>query len=343
MSRTLFIFYHIWWGFIAGIWYYNLLFCCIRGMSLRNSRIVLVLTVTLSIIILTFLQLKRNRNSLAIAADLTAGYGLYTIAAYHDKYPGLIFVTFTASLVLSLFYFILIMFRRIQAEKHKNVIIRFRLKNTLTGCRNILCAGFAVMMLLAGLNSFFLISPQGKKDAGAENKVPEEQTIAANMETLILLSDENWNALNEEEKLQVLQTIANIERHYLGLPHELTVRVSDTEEDKLCGYYYDRTHEITINRTHLMADPSYALVDTIAHEAYHALQHRMVEAYEEADEEAKNLILFYDASVYSEELRNYKNGSEDFRDYYSQKCEEDARNYAKTATEEYFRRISEGM
>lgn len=91
----------------------------------------------------------------------------------------------------------------------------------------------------------------------------------------------------------------------------------------------------------LLNDSSDELVNTIAHEAYHSLQYRMIDTYEEANEDMKPLIFYYDASVYKEEFTNYIDGNSDICGYYTKKVEADARSYAKSATYEYFERIDE--
>lgn len=91
----------------------------------------------------------------------------------------------------------------------------------------------------------------------------------------------------------------------------------------------------------LLNDSSYELTDTIAHEAYHSHQHRMVEAYDEASDELKSLLFYYDATLYKEEFADYTDGFKDFCGYYNQECESDARRYARNAADEYFERIEE--
>ncbi|MCR5735235.1 MAG: hypothetical protein K6G22_11580 [Lachnospiraceae bacterium] len=339
-DRLFFILGHIWWGFIAGLWYYNLLFRCIKSCSLRESRIILVVTVALTSAVLMLTEMKRYRNDTSIALNLMAGYGIYTILSYLDTNRLFIMIVMAISGAFSAGFFILIMCRKINSTYSKRRVLKHRFIKAFSACRHVMCTGLLFLMIFTGINSFFNIPFLSPGYLTAKQAAEPEQTIDNNMDTLILLKYENWKELSEDEKLSVLQTVANIERRYLGLPHELIVNVANTK-DSLLGYYSDNTHEITVNREHLVNDSSFSLVNTIAHEAYHALQYRMVDAYDEAAEDSKDLLLFYEASIYKEEFKHYTDGSEDFCHYYSQQCESDARKYAKNAVYEYYERIAE--
>ena len=60
------------------------------------------------------------------------------------------------------------------------------------------------------------------------------------MDTILLLQEDEWEKLSAQERLDVLQTVANIEQRYLGLPNELNVGVANLDADIL-GYYTDQT------------------------------------------------------------------------------------------------------
>lgn len=167
-----------------------------------------------------------------------------------------------------------------------------------------------------------------------------EETIASNIETLILLDEDAWSILTVQERLDVLQTVANIERYYLGLPNELNVGVANlgkNGETIILASYTDVRHEIIISLSHLLYDSPWDVLDSVCHEAYHSYQCRLVEALNEMSEENQNLKMFSRIRSYAEEIDCYKDGEDSFIDYYSQKCESDARDYAENAVEDYYR------
>ena len=74
------------------------------------------------------------------------------------------------------------------------------------------------------------------------------------MDTILLLQEDEWEKLSAQERLDVLQAVANIEQRYLGLPNELNVGVANLDADIL-GYYTDKTHEIIVSADSLCMIP----------------------------------------------------------------------------------------
>lgn len=72
------------------------------------------------------------------------------------------------------------------------------------------------------------------------SKELEEQTIENNIDSILLLQENLWEKLSAQERLDVLQTVVNTERRYLGIPHELNVGVANLGEHTL-GHYIEGT------------------------------------------------------------------------------------------------------
>lgn len=335
-----FIIDHIWWAFIAWLWYKNILFRCLGTHSLKESRMILLGMLLCCSILGIALEMKKQRNSISVLMNLLAGFGLYSVFAYLPIRRTFILFTFLVAAILAVSFSFLILCHKIKSRrKFKKILIR-RIIRALSGSRNIICTGLAVIMISIGINAIFGTSLVRPSVAPAKQSNIEEQTIANNMDTLLLLKEDTWKTLSVDEKLDVLQTVANIEQRYLGLPNELNVGASNLREG-LAGCYSDSTHEITVSMDSLLNDSSKELVDTICHEAYHSFQHRTIDAYDEASDDMKDLYLYYDATIYKEEFSNYIDGKEDLCSYYTQTVERHARRYASSATDEYFERINE--
>lgn len=141
------------------------------------------------------------------------------------------------------------------------------------------------------------------------------QTISNNIDTILLLREDEWSTLLVQEKLNTLQTVANIEAHYLGLPNELHVGADNLGEGTL-ACYNDNTYTISIDLEHLENASVYDVLDSCCHEAYHSFQHRLVDAYNMSDDSLKDLRIFNSAVRYVQEFRNYNNGGHDFGSYF---------------------------
>ncbi len=340
LSKTEFVLYHLWWIVISWIWYKSLLFRCLGPHSLKESRWILAGLILICAGSGMLLEWKRQRNHISMAMNLLAAFGAYAALTYLSISRKLILAVMITAGILAAAYFVYMVCYRIGDRRNAGKILMRRIRRAAVGGRNILCTGMAFIMIFLVLRTIFGSSLVESSVSPARQAEVEEQTIANHMDTLVLLEDDVWEKLSVGDRLNVLQVVANIEQRYLGLPHELNVGVLNLRE-RLAGYYNDDRHEIIVSMDCLLHDSPFSLVDVIAHEAYHAVQCRMVDAYDAASDDAKPLIFFYDASVYKDEFANYTDGIEDFCGYYSQKCEADARDYAEEAAYEYYIRISE--
>lgn len=341
MGKFEFVIGHIEWAVIAMIWYRSKMFRCVGTLDSKKSGYVLWLMILAFCIAGICLEFKTRRSGGSILRNLLIAYGLYTAIAYFQIKKTLILVVIVAAGVLSTVYVLLVLGRRIKNKRnYKRVLLR-RLWRAVMAVQKIFATGMAVILLVLGINVFFsstVVTASMEKSQMSVN----EQTIANNMETLLKLQENLWRGLSAEERLGVMQTVANIEQRYLGLPDRLTVGTLSLAQGQL-GYYVDNTHEIIISVDSLLGDSSLEVLDTVCHEAYHSYEHRLVEVYREADKKNRGLRFFRQADSYVEEFDNYVNGKEDFCVYYEQDCERDAREYARKAVYDYCEKIREHL
>ena len=125
---------------------------------------------------------------------------------------------------------------------------------------------------------------------------------------------------------------------YLGLPHELNVRLGPLPEDNLANYD-DKTHVVTVNIDHIEYDPPEDILDSVCHESYHAQQRRACEAYETIPDEYRDLMAFYTLQVYTEEFAHYI--GDNTEEYYDQLVEKHARADGAASVKDYYQHIYE--
>ena len=82
-------------------------------------------------------------------------------------------------------------------------------------------------------------------DEKAASSYGEQYTIVANIDKVLLLQEEEWEKLNLDERMDVLQCICNIEGNYLGLDRGVHIYASKLD-DNLLGYYNDSASSIQI-------------------------------------------------------------------------------------------------
>lgn len=321
------------------VWYKNILMKCLNSMSYDQSRTILIVMIATMSAIGIILNIRKNRNGMSVFANIALPFGLYTALAYISVNRYLFVTVFILAGLISTLFAVVTMCRRIRSKKTWLVIAK-RIKRIIVQMQYLFAIGLFATMLVLGGGAFFGSSLLQPEVIATTYEEAEEQTINNNIESVLMLQEELWVDLSVPERLNILQTVANIERRYLGIPHKLNVGVANLGEYTL-GYYDDRKHQVIVSLDSLINDPAEEVLNTVCHESYHAYQHCIVSVLENADEESKNLRLFRDARNYAEEFCDYKSGGNGFYDYYYQECEMDAREYAEDAVFDYYKRIEE--
>ena len=342
MGKVEFVLEHVFWAVTAMIWYKNIFFRCLGNMTLTQSRLVLWGVVVVGAVLGILFNWKRKRCGVSVAANLLIPYGLYTILAYLPIRTVLIKVVIAVGVVISVLVTVAIMRRKIVNVSNRRKIIGRRFLHSMRCTQVCMALSMAVIMITLGIGGVFgsaIMWATPAKTIG-NSSVSYATNISNNMDTVLKLQEDIWKDLTAQERLNVLQTIADVERNYLGISNELTVGTANLSEE-LLGYYNDRTHEVIISMDSLLYDDVYEVLDTLCHEVYHSYQHRLVDAYVASDAQIQNLRMFKNASYYLEEFSDYKSGTENFCSYYAQECESDAREYAESSVLDYYYRISE--
>lgn len=342
MEKGSFLFQQLLWGIVAMVWYNNLLFRCAGNLTLFQSRLLLWALFAAGCVLGILREFRSSRNAFSIFCNLATGLGIYTAMAYSDVHPAAAPVLLAVAGAASLLCMLQIWGQPIQSGKpnRRARLFRRRLGRSAAAAHSLLSLALSAEMILILVPTLFgaaILSASAEPTMAVQDG---EQTIAGNMQTLLLLQTDRWEELSLQQRLDVLQTAANIEQSYLGLPNELNV-ASDDMETSTSGYYEDATHQIVVSLRDLKSAAPVDLLDTICHEACHSYQHRLAELYESVGEESRALRLFRNTQRYVDEFQDYQTGSEDFDAYYSQACETDARVYAETRVDLYCEQISE--
>ncbi len=336
MDEGSFILEHIYWIALSMILYKSILLRCLEGRTFLESKIFLWMLIIAFSVIGIVSSINKRRNMKSIVQYIVIPFGIYTALAYFPFNRDFIVTVLTITAAISFMYIALVFLVKIKNKKKAGRVLKKRFVRAYRGSVTVFALGFAAILggvggkLLLGSTIMQAVAPSESKEA--------EYTLANNREELSKLKEEAWNTLSLQEKLDVLQMVAGVERNYLGISHELNVGAANLQEDIL-GYYKKGTHEIVLNLDHVMHSSSWEVVRTVCHESYHAYQYCLVEVYQNVDEEIRELRLFDSAETYEQEFANYIDGAEDLFGYASQECESDASAYAEEAVWEYYSRI----
>ena len=143
--------------------------------------------------------------------------------------------------------------------------------------------------------------------------------------------DGTWKRYSIQEKITVMQQLADFETEMLGIP-SVTI-TADLIGAYTLGAYSDETNEILINTKHLDGSPAEECIDTVCHEVRHSMQYQIVSSID-WDNPIFQTPYFDELRSWLQNQENYKNAwLNGFEEYENQPLEVDARDYAARETE----------
>lgn len=321
--------------FVGYIWYYAIFFKTIANMSVLHSNLLLLLFLVCFYIVNFVITSKWDRNSKNIIAIMLVGYAYYTYLSYGKYLSNIFIVVGIVGAILIVLYGIWVFGRKIPGTKSFEKIFTLRCRKFYVGMRNIAALAGAVLLVSLFAKEYFvgglLVSSENSQEVAATEG---EEYFFENIDRFMKLQPEEWEKLNNQEKINILQAVVNYESLALGMREKLVI-YSSKLEDGLMGYYDYRKSIIQIDVEHLSKDDIEEVYKTVAHEVYHAAQYQYKFIYETLGEEQKKLVFFKHAAMYSEELADYDDGSKNgYLSYYTQQVESDARAYSMIAWHE---------
>lgn len=167
------------------------------------------------------------------------------------------------------------------------------------------------------------------------------ESIARYLESVEELKFDKWKTLSLEQKANLLN---ELEQNIASIEHRPALRVElEDMEPRSFGYQDEYNHKIVLN-SRLVGINSAAMhrevIDTIVHEGRHAYQHYNVDV--KLIHESSSEVKTWEENFYKPEYQYYLSGTQniyipyidgtihdvDFRLYYYQPVEIDARNFA---------------
>ena len=332
---------NLFWAVTAMIWYRNIFFVAIPGITIAWSKTLLWLAVLVFVSLGCFLNFQKRRTNVSMIVNILIPYELYTVLAYNTYIPQMVWGSIILSGILSVAFIFLAISPDNQPTQRRTPRFKRRLKHGLLGARTIVA--FCMLILLVPLGARLIFShgiiSTTVPPVDTASKA-SEWTVKSNIDTVRLLQEESWSKLSTQEKLDVLGVIVNIEIRYLGLNHELYLK-SGILDINTAAHYNHNNYEIVIDINYLQSASAEDILDSLCHECYHSYQYQMIALYNDIPEKYRNMLLFQYVDDYIEEFSDYTNGTESIEDYYYQTVEIAARRYAAQSVDEYYNLIDE--
>lgn len=172
----------------------------------------------------------------------------------------------------------------------------------------------------------------------------EDRTIAAHYDIFREALYGPESDLTYEKRMEFFEAAVDVESNYLCIPYAITVRADTLNEGdvtKTAAHFNFSKRTITVDETYLAEADPWELMETAAHEVFHAWQYEAVLLDEVVKDERSRVFLHDQLSTveeYKKELTDYE---EDGLEYYSQTVEKEARNYAEGSVADVKKRMQE--
>ena len=137
MSKGCYLFEHIFWGILTLIWFNNILFRNIEGLTYDQSRHFLWCTIILSLTVGAAITWKKRRNNLSLFVNVIIPYELYSLVAYYHTVCIFTWSLIAVSLLLSIMYVVLVLKPKIRAKARKEAVIKARLVRSFGSIINV--------------------------------------------------------------------------------------------------------------------------------------------------------------------------------------------------------------
>lgn|GEM_PF-3405535 len=159
----------------------------------------------------------------------------------------------------------------------------------------------------------------------------------------------SWSGMDIDERLEAIRYVAEWETvATLGIP-AIEIKADDLAGTTL-GQFRNYPLCILMDRGHIEESTPAAVLDTLIHEIRHYWQHETVQLLETVEGEnstMSNNYIFNQAREFRNSFRDYKDvesgEEEDFYEYYSQRVEQDSREWARYRLEYGIYKEIEGM
>lgn len=329
---------------IAFIWYRTFVYRVLPGYSREAS--IRTLTIMMALALFFVLMISDGeRNSLNANSIIVLALGLYTIKSYSVSFKCLIKTLMSIAIFLSLCYSVLVFKQKINCKNMQRraviIIIVKRIRKCLYASSLIMEIFMLLLIFSIGLKSYLgtgVVTASLQPAVQVTDNV--ENTFDKNKDVIMKLFPFYWGRLSTQKRVDVLQSICDIETSFLGIREGITVQSNPLSPSTL-GSYSDSKKRIKINLNHIETDPPREILSTLLHEVYHSCENNLAELYNSVPLEFRNLYLLRDAAYYAQETVSYISFEEDPEGYKNQRLELDANQYAEVEVQKYFDYIEE--
>lgn len=330
MSLRRFFTWHIIWVLAIYPLYRLILIYGFFGSSTVADRWMLFGTVLVSIGVYTRVAVHEQRNADKLISDVSFPFVLFTFIGYCYRDLAYGVVVGGAFALVVLFLLGIAFSGKPRHCSDPWIVFKKRVFDFLVMLRPVVSMGLLMVIALTGVYGMIEdYQIQKEQSRLIDVQTAEEWTVSNKIRELSGIEKQNWEKKSLAQRMELMQTVANIARNWLNIPYELTVEPASLERD-VRGNYQSKIKKIQLNRQTFETIPAETAVNVVMHEVRHAYQHAAVEAMMQVSQEYRTLHLFEDANEFQKGYSHYT--TEDDEAYRTNEIEVDARAYAEQAT-----------
>lgn len=340
LSSKYYLFLTVSFGLLSMMLYRATLFRCIFFNSYNSSKIKLWILFVVCLTISYLLTFRHRRNYFSVFANSVFPFGLFALETLGASHPFLAFAVEAGVFVLcALFGFAMICNNHRPHDPTKLCeSIKRGFVHFLNGIKSISSVGFFIFIsYVLILTTFSLPSLTPAVKPLEKVNATKAEYLQENLSEIVKIHPTVWKTLSFMQRLDTLQTLANVEKVQSGITHEINLK-SKNLGMATYGTYDFETHCVSINNMLIKDDDPTQAVSTLMHEIRHAYQHEVTDALLSLDKEYQQLALFDDARSFFENNADYKSiyKGDTFKEYESQPVESDSRLYSEERAAYYF-------
>ena len=190
------------WTLLA-LWYYrNVLFSTVPGVGYDGSVRLLYLLAAGGAALGILLTFRRRRNWLSVLTGALCSLGTYFVLSFWQTSRGRILRLLAVAVLAAVCYggVVLLNYIRDRRAKRTQASVWKCVYGCVMGGRTIVAMGLAVLMIggWVGLLTGAPFLTNGTVNASEAEQIGSGETIGANMETILLLQEDQWERLDPD-------------------------------------------------------------------------------------------------------------------------------------------------
>ena len=334
-SKSDYVIVNLSFGLVFTLAYIKWMFLPVPGFSNYDSKLMLCIAESAFAVAGVVFTFKRRRSMTSLLANTLFALDLYALITYYRFFPTAVICLSAIVLISSAVYFCAVLMHRQSISTGNTLSLFKRIWHGLLGSRAIITAVisyFLLIMTILSISGTRLYAPD--IEPVSTPTVDSEWSVTNKYDTVKLLNENSWDTLDAKERLDVLQTVVNIEVRYLGIGHPISLKATVLEDDSNILCKYD-DHRIIIDLAFLTDNEAHKVLNSICRECYIAYMRRQVEVYTLIPEEYRNMRMFGNAKLWEGLFIEYDSGDYNYADYifaYNNHADQ----YAASAVEEYY-------